>query len=179
VVVLEQSPSTLVLELARTRRIDLLTGDATSDDTLEFCDLGSALSFVAVTDSDTSNLEAALGALAQNPQLPVVVRINDPDFSRLIEQNFNIAKSFSASELTAPMIAGLARFPGTRGRVSFANESFNVGVRSASDRLPRAEGTVPLYAWRAGRLRPIRDFAEMEPDDRVLYIVPLSQFKAD
>jgi Trk K+ transport system NAD-binding subunit len=179
VVVLEQNPSTLVLELARTRRIDLLTGDATSDDTLEFCDLRSALSFVAVTDSDTTNLEASLGALVQNPQIPVVVRINDPDFSRLIERNFNIAKSFSASELTAPMIAGLARFPGTRGRVAFADESFNVGVRSASDRLPRAEGTVPLYAWRAGKLRPIRDFAEMEPEDQLLYIVPLSQFKAE
>jgi len=76
------------------------------------------------------------------------------------------------------MIAGLARFPGTRGRVSFAGETFNVGVRSASDRLPRAEGTVPLYASRAGRLRPIRDFSEMEADDRVLYVVPLSQFKA-
>jgi hypothetical protein len=107
------------------------------------------------------------------------VRINDPDFSRLIERNFNIAKSFSASELTAPMIAGLARFPGTRGRVTFAGESFNVGVRSASDRLPRAEGTVPLFASRSGKLRPIRDFGEMEPDDRLLYIVPLSQFKAE
>jgi len=157
----------------------LLTGDATSDDTLEFCDLRSALSFVAVTDSDTANLEAALGALVQNPTIPVVVRINDPDFSRLIERNFNIAKSFSAAELTAPMIAGLARFPGTRGRVSFAGETFNVGMRNATDRLPRAEGTVPLYAWRAGKLRPIRDFGEMEPEDRVLYVVPLSQFKAD
>src|SRR4029077_3955403 len=104
--------------------------------------------------------------------------INDPDFSRLIERNFNIGKSFSARELTAPMFAGLARLPGTRVHVMCAGESFNVGVRSASDWLPRAEGTVPLYAWRAGRLRPIRDFAEMEPDDRVLYVVPLSQFKA-
>jgi len=77
------------------------------------------------------------------------------------------------------MIAGLARFPGTRGRVAFAGESFNIGVRSASDRLPRAEGTVALYAWRAGRLRPIRDFAETEADDQLLYIVPLSQFKAE
>src|SRR5579864_1640249 len=166
VVAIEQAPSSLILELARTRRIDLLTGDATSDDTLEFCDLRAAQSFVAVMDSDTANLEASLGALAQNPQIPVVVRIGDPEFARLVERNFNIAKSLATGELIAPTIAGLARFPGTRGRVSFAGESFNVGVRSASDRLPRAEGTVPLYAWRAGKLRPIRDFAEMEPDDR-------------
>jgi Trk K+ transport system NAD-binding subunit len=179
VVTIEQSPSSLVLELARTRQMDLLTGDATSDDTLEFCDLGAAQSFVAVMDSDTANLEASLGALAQNSQIPVVVRIGDPEFARLVERNFNIAKSLSTGELTAPTIAGLARFPGTRGRVRFAGESFNVGVRSATDRLPRAEGTVPLYAWRAGKLRSIRDFSEMEPEDRVLYVVPLSQFKAE
>jgi hypothetical protein len=107
------------------------------------------------------------------------VRIGDPEFARLVERNFNIAKSLSTGELTAPTIAGLARFPGTRGRVRFAGESFNVGVRSATDRLPRAEGTVPLYAWRAGKLRSIRDFSEMEPEDRVLYVVPLSQFKAE
>jgi Trk K+ transport system NAD-binding subunit len=179
VVAIEQAPSSLILELARTRQIDLLTGDATSDDTLEFCDLRAAQSFVAVMDSDTANLEASLGALAQNPQIPVVVRIGDPEFARLVERNFKIAKSLAPGELIAPTIAGLARFPGTRGRVRFAGEMFNVGVRSASDRLPRAEGTVPLYAWRGERLRPIRDFAEMEPNDRVLYVVPLSQFKAE
>lgn len=178
VVAIEQAPASLILELARTRQIDLLTGDATSDDTLEFCELPAAQSFVAVMDSDTANLEASLGALAQNPQIPVVVRIGDPEFARLVERNFNIAKSLAPGELIAPTIAGLARFPGTRGRVSFAGETFNVGVRSASDRLPRAEGTVPLYAWRAGKLRPIHDFGEMEPEDRVIYVVPLSQFKA-
>jgi Trk K+ transport system NAD-binding subunit len=179
VVAIEQAPSSLILELARTRRIDLLTGDATSDDTLEFSDLRAAQSFVAVMDSDTANLEASLGALAQNPQIPVVVRIADPEFARLIERNFKIAKSLATGELIAPTIAGLARFPGTRGRVTFAGETFNVGVRSAADRLPRAEGTVPLYAWRTGKLRPIHDFAEMEPDDRVIYVVPLSQFRAE
>lgn len=178
VVAIEQAPSSVVLELARTRRIDLLTGDATSDDTLEFCDLRAAQSFVAVMDSDTANLEASLGALAQNPQIPVVVRIGDPEFARLVERNFNIAKSLATGELIAPTIAGLARFPGTRGRVAFAGETFNVGVREAMDRLPRAEGTVPLYAWRAGKLRPIYDFAEMEAGDRAIYIVPLSQFRA-
>ena len=179
IVVIEQRPSSLVLELARTRQLDLLTGDATSDDTLGFCDLRAAQSFVALTDSDTANLEASLGALAQNAQLPVVVRIGDPEFSRLVATNFNIAKSFSATELTAPTIAGLARFPGTRGRVSFAGETFDVGVRAASDELPRASGAIPLYAWREGKPQPIHDFGDMERDDRVLYLIPLSQFKAE
>jgi Trk K+ transport system NAD-binding subunit len=178
VLVVERSPSALLLEQARTKQIDLLAADTTNDETLEFCSLPSAQSLVAITDSDTANLEAALGALDRNPELAVVMRIMDPAFSRSVESNFKIAKSFSASDLTAAAIAGLARFPGSRGRVTFAGETFNVGERSAATRLPRAEGTIPLYAWRAGSLVPLHDFAHMQPEDRLLYVVPLSQFRA-
>lgn len=179
VVVIERRPSALLLEQARTRRIDLLAADTTDDETLEFCALPSAQSFVAITDSDTANLEAALGALDRNSEIPVVMRIMDPVYSRSIERQFNIAKSFSASDLTAPAIAGLARFPGSRGRVRFADETFNIGERSAATRLPRAEGIIPLYAWRAGSIVPIHDFAHVQPEDRLLYLVPLSQFRAE
>lgn len=179
VVVVERRPSALLLEQARTRKIDLLAADTTDDETLAFCALPSAQSLVAITDSDTANLEAALGALDRNPEIPVVMRIMDPVYSRSIERHFNIAKSFSASDLTAPAIAGLARFPGSRGRVRFADETFNIGERSASARLPRAEGIVPLYAWRAGSIVPIHDFANVHPEDRLLYLVPLSQFRAE
>lgn len=177
VVVIEPRPSAVIVEHARTRRLELLASDATDDDTLAFCDLRKAQSLVAITDSDTANLEAALGALADNPDLPVVMRILDPQFSRSVERNFKIAKSFSASDLTAPAIAGLARFPASRGRVTFAKETFNIGERTSEMRAPRDEGGIPLYAWREGELRPIHDFAEVRPDDRILDIVPLSQFK--
>lgn len=179
VVVIERRPSALLLEQARSKQLDLLEADTTNDETLQFCSLSSAQGLVAVTDSDTANLEAALGALDANAKLPVVMRIMDPVFSRSIERNFKIAKSFSASDLTAPAIAGLARFAGSRGRVRFAGETFNIAERSAATRLPRAEGIVPLYAWREGRLVPLHDFAVMKPDDRLLYIVPLSQFRAE
>jgi voltage-gated potassium channel len=59
VVVVERRPSAWLLELARSRRIDLIAADATSDDTLGFCSVGTAQSLVAVTDSDTANLETA------------------------------------------------------------------------------------------------------------------------
>lgn len=178
VVVVEERPSAWLLDLARRRRVELIAGDATGDTTLEFCSVRTAHSLVAITDSDTANLEAALGALDQNPTLPVVMRIVDPGFSRAIARNFKIAKSFSASDVTAPAIAGLARFAGSRGRVTFAGETFDVGERHASGGLPRAQGAIVLYAWRAGDLVPMRDFDEMQPDDRLLYIVPLSQFRA-
>lgn len=178
-IVIEKHPSAAVLDHARRRQIDLLQADATSDDALDFCDLPAAQSLLAITDSDTANLEAALGARARSPDLWVVMRIQDPGFSNSVERNFLIERSFSASELAAPTIAGLARFPGTRGRLTFAGETFNVGERSAADRLPRAEGTVPLFAWREGNLRMIHDFGEVGGNDRLLYVVPLSQFRPD
>ena len=179
VIVIEPRPSALIVEHARSRRVELLASDATDDQVLAFCDLGSAQSLVAATDSDTANLEAALGALAYSSGLHVVMRIHDAQFSRSVARNFKIGKSFSASDLTAPAIAGLARFPASRGRVSFAGETFNVGERHAKMHIPRAEGGIPLYFWRGGALVPAHDFQDMQPNDRLLDIVPLSQFKTD
>lgn len=177
VIVIEPRPSALVIEHARSRRIELLASDATDDQVLGFCDLEHAQSLVAATDSDTANLEAALGALAYSSDVHVVMRIHDPQFSRSVARNFRVGKSFSASDLTAPAIAGLARFPASRGRVSFAGETFNVGQRDAGMHIPRAEGGIPLYFWRGEQLVPAHDFDQMQPNDLLLDIVPLSQFK--
>lgn len=178
VIVIEPRPSALIVEHARSRRIELLASDATDDQVLAFCDLQNAQSLIAATDSDTANLEAALGALAYSPDLHLVMRIHDPDFSRSVARSFKVGRSFSASDLTAPVIAGLARFPASRGRVSIAGETFSVGERSAQMPLPRSEGGIPLYFWRGGSMVAAHDFDEMQPNDDVLDIVPLSQFKA-
>jgi Trk K+ transport system NAD-binding subunit len=178
VIVIEPRPSPLIVEHARSRRVELLASDATDDQVLAFCDLAHAQSLVAATDSDTANLEAALGALAYSSDMHVVMRIHDPQFSRSVARNFRIGKSFSASDLTAPAIAGLARFPASRGRVSFAGETFNVGERTSQMHIPRSEGGIPLYFWRGGELVAAHDFDEMQPKDQVLDIVPLSQFRA-
>jgi Trk K+ transport system NAD-binding subunit len=177
VIVIEPKPSPLIVEHARSRRVELLASDATDDQVLAFCDLANAQSLVAATDSDTANLEAALGALAYSADMHVVMRIHDPQFSRSVARNFRIGKSFSASDLTAPAIAGLARFPASRGRVSFSGETFNVGERNAQMHIPRAEGGIPLYFWRGGELVAAHDFDQMQPNDQILDIVPLSQFR--
>ncbi|MBV8727391.1 MAG: NAD-binding protein [Candidatus Eremiobacteraeota bacterium] len=179
VVVIEQNPDNLLIERARDRQLDLLTGDATSDGTLRFCNLRHARSVVALTGSDTANLEVGLGARAGSAHLGVVLRIADSSFAHSIGRQFHITKSFSAIDLTAPAIAGLSRFPGTRGRVEFYNEEYNVGERlqGAVPAPPPADFCIPLYVWREDTLIPLHDFAEMKPYDRLLFIVPLSQFR--
>ncbi|MBV9272204.1 MAG: NAD-binding protein [Candidatus Eremiobacteraeota bacterium] len=181
VVVVEQNPNSVLMELARDRRIDLLTGDATSDEVMEFCDLRNARAFVAITDSDTVNLEAALGARVENSRLPVVMRMGDPEFARSVGRNFALTVTFSTTELTAPTIAGLSRFRGTRGRVTFDDETYSIAERVQRDpgRPPVVPGALPLFVLREGNLTPMSDFAEVRPQDRLLYLIPLSQFREE
>ena len=63
-VVVERTPDASLVERARDRGFDLLTGDASRDDTLDLCNLGAAHSLVALTNVDTLNLEIALGGRA-------------------------------------------------------------------------------------------------------------------
>jgi len=179
VVVVEQEPDNLLIERARDRQLDLLTGDASSDGTLHFCNLRHARSLLALTGSDTANLEIGLGARAGSAHLGVVLRITDSAFAHSVGRQFHITKSFSAIDLTAPAIAGLSRFPGTRGRVAFDNEEYNVGERlqGAVPAPPPADLCIPLYIWREDSLIALHDFSEMKPYDRLLFIVPLSQFR--
>ncbi len=202
VVVIERDPDTLLVELAREQEIDLLTGDATNDETIAYCAPERAKSLVGVTNSDTANLEAALGAKtrtreANSGELHVVLRIDDPVFGDSIKRHFGI-RSFSTTELTAPTIAGLARFESTRGRFDlFAGAQWAQTVTLAERRqdeknapppppADRPGGRVrwiPLYVWREsaageGIAIPIRGFEDVRAGDRMLFLVPIDQLVA-
>src|SRR5207245_841585 len=88
-VVVERQPDTALVEHARDRGFDLLTGDAARDDTLDLCNLEAAHSLIALTNVDTLNLEIALGARARNPDLPIVLRIAEAAFAASIARHFD------------------------------------------------------------------------------------------
>jgi hypothetical protein len=100
-------------------------------------------------------------------------------FASAVSEIFGIA-AFSPSALTAPALAGLARFPGTRGRVRYAGEDHTISQRSqtAQPVKPPADVCIPLCVWRDGRTVNIRDFSQMKPYDELLFVVPLGQFRA-
>jgi Trk K+ transport system NAD-binding subunit len=201
VVVVEKNPDNLLIELARDRKIDLLTGDATNDETITYCGPERAKSLIGVTNSDTANLETALGARSRTrggnaERLHIVLRIDDLAFGRSIRRHFGIA-SFSTTELTAPTIAGLARFESTRGRFELFPGTERAGTFQLAERFQGGENApppapperpgykvrwLPLYAWREegrgkGVAVPIHKFAgEVRTGDRLLFMVPLDQF---
>lgn len=180
VVVVDSNPDPTLVEASRARRVELVTGDATKDRTLDLCNVMNARAVVAVTDSDTSNLEVGLGARARNPHIPVVTRVQDESFARSVAHQFEAIHSYSTTTLAAATFAMLSRFPGTRGRIAFGDDSYNVGERIQGEvpEPPPAEDCIPLAVWREGSFLHIDRFDEMEPYDRLLFLVPLSQFQA-
>ncbi len=180
VVVIDPVPEAEVVEQSRVRAIELLTADATRDGTLDLCNLPVARALIAITSSDTGNLEVALGARGRNPKLQVVMRVQDDAFAGSVGRQFEAIQTFSTSELAAPAFAGLSRFPGTRARIEFGDEDYNVGERPQGDvpQPPPAQHCVALAVWRKGSFVHINTFDDMEPFDRLLFIVPLSQFRS-
>jgi Trk K+ transport system NAD-binding subunit len=177
-VVVEISPDTAIVEQAREQRFDLLTGDASRDETLDLCNLSAAHGLVALTNVDTLNLEIALGARARNPTMPVVLRIAEASFARSIARHFEFETTFSAAALAAPAFAGLSGFAGSRGRVAFAGREFAVGEFGVDQSgLPTApQDAILIAVSRDGGFAIAHGPAELLPGDRALVIVPLAPF---
>jgi Trk K+ transport system NAD-binding subunit len=178
VIVIEPNPDANLVRRARERDVDLLTGDANRDNALELCEIHHATAVLALTDNDAVNLEIALAARARSASVPVIVRIENDAFAEATSAVFKIA-TFSPAALTAPALAGLSRFPGTRGRVRYADDDHTIGQRRQGvvPERPPAEVCTPLCVWRDGELVMIRDFAEMKGYDDLLFVVPLGQFR--
>jgi Trk K+ transport system NAD-binding subunit len=179
VVVIESKPDAGLIRRARASDVDLLTGDAQRDDSLGLCDIPRASAVLALTDNDAINVEIALSARARRADVPLVIRMENDVFARAVSAIFGFA-TFSPSALTAPALAGLSRFPGTRGRVRFGNDDHTISQRTqgATPEKPPADVCEPLSVWRNGALHFIRSFDEMQPYDEVLFVVPLGQFRA-
>src|SRR5207249_1641004 len=178
-VVVEQTPDAALVERARDRGFDLLTGDASRDATLDLCNLGAAHGLVALTNVDTLNLEIALGARARNPTMPIVLRIAEASFAESIARHFEFETTYSAAALAAPAFVSLSRLPGSRGRVTLGGQEFAIGEAGIVERLQPipAQGVILIAVSREGDFAIADDFSQLVPGDRALVIVPLAPFR--
>ena len=177
-VVVELNPDATIVERAREQHFDLLTGDASRDTTLDLCNLAAAHGLIALTNVDTLNLEIALGARARNPIMPIVLRIAEASFAESIARHFEFETTFSAAALAAPAFVGLARFAGSRGRVSFGGQEFAIGEIGAED-LPRTlpPDAIPIAVSRGDEFAIAHDFDALGSDGRALILVPIAPFR--
>jgi voltage-gated potassium channel Kch len=175
VAVVESNPGERIIQRSRERHFDLLTGDATDDDVLALCNVEHARGLIALTESDTMNLETALSARAHSASLPIVLRVNELGLGDSIRRHFGLARTFDAAALSAPAFAGLAFHPGSRGRVVIGSSEYAVSERDANDVAPmgNAGQGIPLCVRRNGAILPARELGEIRENDLVLLLYPL------
>ncbi|NER82343.1 MAG: potassium channel protein [Leptolyngbya sp. SIO1D8] len=108
VVVIERDPNNRFVNGTRALKIAVMIDDASLPEALNAANIASASALIAVTSHDTANLEIALTAKSLVPKLPIVVRNQDPDFAKQIQQVFEFERVLSPSELAAPSFAAAA-----------------------------------------------------------------------
>ncbi|MFJ4695329.1 NAD-binding protein [Streptomyces sp. NPDC088766] len=112
VVCVEASPEARGVAVARRLRVPVVLGDVTQEGVLEAAKIHRAHALLAVTSSDTTNLEAALYARSLHHDLRVVLRLYDDDFATAVYRTLRAAhpqaltRSRSVTHLAAPSFAG-------------------------------------------------------------------------
>ncbi|MEV6480903.1 NAD-binding protein [Streptomyces sp. NPDC051576] len=158
VVCVEADPDARGLAVARRLRVPVILGDVTQEGVLESAKVHRSHALLAVTSSDTTNLEAVLYARSVRPDLRVVLRLYDDDFATAVYRTLRAAhphaltRSRSVSHLAAPAFAGammgrqiLGAIPVERRVLLFA--AMSVGGH------PQLEGKTVAEAFRAGSWR--------------------------
>ncbi|WP_129844342.1 NAD(P)-binding protein [Streptomyces sp. RFCAC02] len=111
VVCVEEDPEARGIALARRLRVPVVLGDVTHEGLLESAKINRARALLALTSSDSTNLEAALYARTVRPDLRVALRLYDDDFATAVYRTLRTAhpgaltRSRSVSTLAAPAFA--------------------------------------------------------------------------
>ncbi|MEU9665996.1 NAD-binding protein [Streptomyces bobili] len=112
VVCVEVAPEARGVAVARRLRVPVVLGDVTQEGVLEAAKIHRAHALLAVTSSDTTNLEAALYGRSLRHDLQVVLRLYDDDFATAVYRTLRAAhpqaltRSRSVTHLAAPSFAG-------------------------------------------------------------------------
>lgn len=85
-----------------------IIGDGRSVDALEKAGIRRAGSLIVCTSNDHINLEVIMRARDLNPNLRIVSRMYDPQFSRQLNRFLGVEATLSSSDLSAPAFAGAA-----------------------------------------------------------------------
>ncbi|GHC53444.1 NAD-binding protein [Streptomyces cinnamoneus] len=111
VVCVERDPQARGISLARSLRVPTVIGDITEEGVLEAAKIGDSRTLLALTSSDTTNLEAVLYARAVKPDVRVVMRLYEDRFARAVYRTLRdshpraLTRSRSVSFLAAPAFA--------------------------------------------------------------------------
>ena len=101
----DRDPRARGVAMARRLHLPVVIGEAYQEQALRAAGLDTAIALVSVTDSDMTNLEAALQARALRADLRLVVSLYDDDLAQRVQQTVGNIVSRSVSYMAAPSFA--------------------------------------------------------------------------
>ncbi|HEY8987209.1 MAG TPA: NAD(P)-binding protein [Streptomyces sp.] len=158
VVCVESGPEARGLAVARRLRVPVVLGDVTQEGVLEAAKIQRAGALMAVTSSDTTNLEAVLYARSLRQDLNAVLRLYDDDFATAVYRTLRAAhpyartRSRSVSHLAAPSFAGAMMGRQILGAISVERRVLLFAALEAGGHAQLAGRTMG-EAFRAGHWR--------------------------
>ena len=108
VVIIESDPNNRYIRAARSKGIPVIIEDASIPSSLKAVNIKRAVSLIAVTSLDITNLEISLTAKALAPYLKTVVRSGDPQFAQSMQEVFKFDNVLSPVELATYSFAAAA-----------------------------------------------------------------------
>jgi Trk K+ transport system NAD-binding subunit len=108
VVIIESDPNNRYIHSARAKGIPVIIEDASLPSSLKAVNVERAVSLIAVTSRDTTNLEISLTAKAIAPYMKTVVRSGDPQFAQSMQEVFEFDHVLSPVELATYSFAAAA-----------------------------------------------------------------------
>lgn len=105
IVAVERDADNQFLESVRARHVPVILGDACQADVLRKAGVARARCIIPCTESDLANLEIALNAVEEQPDVKVVLRMFEPELAQKVQRGFGIHTALSTSALAAPAFA--------------------------------------------------------------------------
>jgi voltage-gated potassium channel len=105
VVIIDRKEENPFLEEVRREGSPVFFGDARQATVLRDANVKKARSIILATSDDLSNLEIAIDARAEAPDIRVVMRMFDQNLADKIAHGFNIHNAMSQSTISAPAFA--------------------------------------------------------------------------
>ena len=128
VVAIEKSKDSSFAPVVEGFGFPVLYGDARRDALLVEAGVRRAKAIVCATDDDLANLEVAIDAKRENPDIRVVMRMFDQRIADKMRSALDVEETFSTSALSGPLVALQATEPGVRGVYYLEDGSMRVDM---------------------------------------------------
>ena len=128
VVAIEKSKDSSFAPVVEELGVPVLYGDARRDALLIEAGVREAKTIVCATDDDLANLEVAIDAKRENPEIRVIMRMFDQRVAGKMRSALDLDETFSTSALCGPLVALQATDPGVRGVYFLQDGSMRVDM---------------------------------------------------